>query len=97
NSPNLVKKKLNKLFTRLRSIAFNGSLKAQESVKLLEEIRLFGIVECTRNLSSTECKKCLHVAVIELIDRGYQMKGGCAIYGSCYIRFELYPFYYSLS
>lgn len=80
------------MFTLLSSKAVRGPLHARGTLMLNKE-RIYGFVECTRDLSATNCKKCLDIAIKELIDRAYKMRGGHAIFGSCYIRFEFYIFY----
>jgi hypothetical protein len=62
----------------------NGELKIGESE------RVHGLAQCTRDLSSVDCKKCLDDAITELIPNG--KKGGRVVGGSCNIRYEIYPF-----
>ncbi|KAI5356021.1 hypothetical protein L3X38_008916 [Prunus dulcis] len=53
---------------------------------------IHSVSQCTGDLSSIDCKKCLDVAMSELLYQMHEMSGARAYYGSCYIRFELYPF-----
>jgi hypothetical protein len=53
--------------------------------------RVFGLVECWRDLSVEQCKSCLAIAVHKLhpfVGR----EGGEALLGSCRVRFETFPF-----
>ncbi|OVA15358.1 Gnk2-homologous domain [Macleaya cordata] len=54
--------------------------------------KLYGLVQCTRDLSSSDCKKCLDDAVSELPSCCDGKRGGRVIGGSCNLRYELYPF-----
>ncbi|KAL3649269.1 hypothetical protein CASFOL_005672 [Castilleja foliolosa] len=63
--------------------------------KLSSFVTLYGLVQCTRDLSDLGCAQCLA--------RGIDFptfcvgKRGCRVlFGSCYVRFELYPFFYPL-
>ncbi|XP_058071135.1 cysteine-rich repeat secretory protein 38-like [Magnolia sinica] len=54
--------------------------------------KLYGLAQCTRDLSSGDCKKCLESAIGELPSCCDGKKGGRVVGGSCNIRYELYPF-----
>ncbi|CAJ2660356.1 unnamed protein product [Trifolium pratense] len=64
----------------------NGELKIGESEKI------YGLTQCTRDLSSVDCKKCLDDAISELPNCCDGKKGGRVVGGSCNIRYEVYPF-----
>ncbi|XP_058773833.1 cysteine-rich repeat secretory protein 38-like [Vicia villosa] len=64
----------------------NGELKVGE----LE--RVYGQVQCTRDLSSDDCKKCLDDVISELPSCCDGKKGGRVVGGSCNVRYEIYPF-----
>lgn len=94
DNPELIKDRLLKLFKKLSARAFHGPFKAHGQCRIINNKRLHGTVECTRDLSKRNCKKCFDIAISELIDRSYKIKGRRAIYESCFIRFESYQFYY---
>lgn len=49
--------------------------------------------ECTKdNYDQMACKKCLDLAIDDLLENNYRKIGGGVYYESCYIRFELYFF-----
>ncbi|XP_052178587.1 cysteine-rich repeat secretory protein 38-like [Diospyros lotus] len=54
--------------------------------------KLYGLVQCTRDLSSIDCKKCLDGAIDELPSCCNGKEGGRVVGGSCNIRYEIYPF-----
>lgn len=56
DNPELIESKLIELFTQLGYIAVRGSLKAKGSQIILNKKRLYGTAECTKDLSSTNCK-----------------------------------------
>lgn len=84
-------KRLRQLFTRLSSKIIHGPLCARGK-QVLDKKYLYG-VDCTSDLFSVNYKKCLDVAISELLNRSYRMRGRHTIYGSCCIRFELYHYY----
>ncbi|XP_050206799.1 cysteine-rich repeat secretory protein 38-like [Mercurialis annua] len=55
--------------------------------------KLYGLVQCTRDLSNGDCKKCLTGIIGELRSCCDGKVGGRIISGSCNFRYEIYPFY----
>ncbi|KAG6589181.1 Cysteine-rich repeat secretory protein 38, partial [Cucurbita argyrosperma subsp. argyrosperma] len=53
--------------------------------------KLYGLVQCSRDLSVAACKKCLRDAVGELSRCCDGRIGGRVVGGSCNFRYELYP------
>ncbi|CAK8536556.1 unnamed protein product [Lathyrus sativus] len=64
----------------------NGELKIGESE------RVYGQAQCTRDLSSVDCKKCLDDVISELPNCCDGKKGGRVVGGSCNVRYEIYSF-----
>ncbi|KAL3649271.1 hypothetical protein CASFOL_005674 [Castilleja foliolosa] len=60
--------------------------------KLSSLITLYGLVQCTRDLSDLGCKQCLERGIDFPTFCGGR-KGCRVLFGSCYVRFELYPFF----
>lgn len=54
--------------------------------------KVYGMAQCTRDLSSVDCKKCLDGAIGELPSCCDGKQGGRVVGGSCTIRYEIYPF-----
>jgi hypothetical protein len=75
----------NKAYARTKFYA-TGNLKLGSSSKL------YGLAQCTRDLSSLDCKKCLDTAISELPNCCDGKRGGRVVGGSCNVRYELYPF-----
>ncbi|KAH7662225.1 Gnk2-homologous domain-containing protein [Dioscorea alata] len=57
------------------------------------EEKLYGLVQCTRDLSGEDCKKCLDGAISQLPSCCDGKRGGRVVGGSCNFRYELYSFY----
>uniref|UniRef100_J3LMH9 Gnk2-homologous domain-containing protein n=1 Tax=Oryza brachyantha TaxID=4533 RepID=J3LMH9_ORYBR len=60
-------------------------------------VTVYGLAQCTRDLSPLGCAQCLSTAVSRFGDYcGAQQ--GCQInYSSCRVRYEIYPFYFPLA
>lgn len=52
---------------------------------------LYGLAQCTRDLSGPDCKKCLDDAIGKLPGCCGGKRGGRVVTASCYVRYELYP------
>ncbi|XXG69396.1 hypothetical protein AAC387_Pa06g2279 [Persea americana] len=65
---------------------------AKGEMELGESKKLYGLTQCTRDLSISDCKKCLESAISELPSCCDGKEGGRVLGGSCNFRYELYPF-----
>lgn len=66
---------------------------ATGEVKGLGLQTLYSLVQCTPDLSISDCKRCLQ-GIVDLLPTCCDVKqGGDAFNPSCNIRYELYPFY----
>ncbi|KAK7826198.1 cysteine-rich receptor-like protein kinase 25 [Quercus suber] len=54
---------------------------------------LYNLVQCTPDLSSTECNSCLQTAINSLPICCGGKQGGRVLFPSCNVRYELYSFY----
>ncbi|KAM6572710.1 hypothetical protein CsatA_016790 [Cannabis sativa] len=52
--------------------------------------KLYGLVQCTRDLNGMDCQKCLDDAISNLPNCCTGKRGGRVVGGSCYVRYELY-------
>ncbi|CAL0304568.1 unnamed protein product [Lupinus luteus] len=64
--------------------------------KLSPFVTLYALVQCTRDLSELSCAQCLAIAVNNFSTFCNNRKGCRVLYSSCYVRYELYPFYFPL-
>ncbi|KAJ0966085.1 hypothetical protein J5N97_027223 [Dioscorea zingiberensis] len=86
--------KVTKLMNKLTMAAhLSPLLFTTGEMKVGESEKLHGLVQCTRDLSGGDCKKCLETAISELATCSHGKKGGRILGGSCNIRYELYPFF----
>ncbi|KAJ6366435.1 hypothetical protein OIU77_002922 [Salix suchowensis] len=85
--------KTKELLTQLANkVRATPKLYATGEMKLGESTKLYGLVQCTRDLSSAVCKKCLDGIISELPSCCDGKEGGRVVSGSCNFRYEIYPF-----
>lgn len=54
---------------------------------------IYGYVQCTPDLTGSECDKCLQVSVNRLWQYCYGRRGARVLAASCNVRFEIYKFF----
>uniref|UniRef100_A0A7N2MB55 non-specific serine/threonine protein kinase n=1 Tax=Quercus lobata TaxID=97700 RepID=A0A7N2MB55_QUELO len=54
---------------------------------------IYALVQCSGNLSAEDCNSCLHIAITEILTCCYSAIGARVMGTSCYLRYEVYPFY----
>jgi hypothetical protein len=88
---------MNSMLTALAREASNFSIGVKKfgvkQVKYSEFHDLYNLVQCTPDLSSTNCNNCLQIAINRLLICCGGKQGARALYPSCSVRFEVYPFY----
>lgn len=96
--PEVFNKKLAALMDRIDSEAVkptsNGLGKGKSDIS--EFIRLYALVQCTRDLSQINCAQCLAIAISNFPTVCGNKRGCRVLYSSCYVRYELYPFFFPL-
>lgn len=94
SDPNTFNSKTKELLSQLAKEAYVDANKmfASGETKLDESTTLYGLTQCTRDLSSDDCKKCLDDAISELPNCCDGKEGGRVVGGSCNFRYEIYPF-----
>ncbi|KAL7213414.1 hypothetical protein ACSBR2_016020 [Camellia fascicularis] len=91
---------LEKTFSNLSSVATSNPsnhMYATNQTNVTSSIRLYSMVQCTPDLSPTDCRKCLNVTVSELLGRFKGREGGRVFSPSCNVRFEFYRFWLNSS
>ena len=58
---------------------------------------LYNLVQCTADLSSTDCNRCLQAAINRLPICCGGKQGGRVMFPSCNVRYELYLFYQTVN
>ncbi|XP_031263350.1 cysteine-rich repeat secretory protein 55-like [Pistacia vera] len=59
-------------------------------------LTLYALVQCTRDLAPINCAQCLAIAIGNFPKFCDSRKGCRVLYSSCYVRYELYPFFFPL-
>lgn len=89
------------LLTKLKKEATRGGperefevywLYEQADMKLDGKMKLYGMVQCTRDIGQKGCEKCLDTIIGELPNCCDGKEGGRVVSGSCNFRYEIYPF-----
>lgn len=96
--PDTFNKELADLMNKIRSQAVvvenQGLGKGKSTIS--EFVSLYGLVQCTRDLAQIDCAQCLAIAVGNFPRFCSNRKGCRVLYSSCYVRYELYPFFFPL-
>ncbi|XP_050363619.1 cysteine-rich repeat secretory protein 55 [Argentina anserina] len=69
-----------------------GFGKGKAKLSPLSTLYAFG--QCTRDLAKADCSQCLAIAVGNYETICGNRRGCRVLYGSCYVRYELYPIFY---
>ncbi|PNY07804.1 cysteine-rich receptor-like protein kinase 10-like protein [Trifolium pratense] len=58
-----------------------------------KKARIYGLVECTKDISETDCRSCLSSAITELNACCSYREGGIIVSRNCNVRFDLFEFF----
>lgn len=96
--PETFNEELGALMDRIRAEAVeprnNGLGKGETQLSTFST--LYALVQCTRDLSPIDCAQCLAIAIGNFPNFCRNRKGCRVLYSSCYVRYELYPFFFPL-
>ncbi|KAK8608354.1 hypothetical protein V6N13_023780 [Hibiscus sabdariffa] len=93
SEPEAFNQKTKELLTELANEAYsNPKMYVVGEAELKGSEKLYGLTQCTRDLSGSECKKCLDGIIGELPSCCDGKEGGRVVGGSCNFRYEIYPF-----
>ncbi|KAH7675711.1 Protein kinase-like (PK-like) protein [Dioscorea alata] len=96
SEPERFTKLLGQLMDSLAVKAYESSrLFAIDSVNFTSFQNIYGLLMCTRDLSKDDCNLCLRSYIADIpnmMGNGHQ-QGGVLLGMSCYLRYEMYPFY----
>lgn len=96
-SPDVFIKAVNSLFNKLVDKATSGStLYASGTTTDSLSRRIYGLVQCTRDMSIDNCTSCLQ-NTINVITLNSERQGARGWVGSCIVRYEIYSFFNSTS
>ncbi|XWS12064.1 hypothetical protein CRYUN_Cryun37aG0058400 [Craigia yunnanensis] len=93
SDPGSFNQKTRELLSRLANEAYaTPKLYATGQMELYGSQKLYGLTQCTRDISSSDCKKCLDNIIGDLPSCCDGKEGGRVVGGSCNFRYETYPF-----
>ncbi|KAI3450803.1 hypothetical protein Pfo_007468 [Paulownia fortunei] len=96
--PDVFNKKLAALMNQISSEAVKPASKrlGKGESDISSFTSLYALVQCTRDLSKLNCAQCLAIAIGNFPTVCGNKKGCRVLYSSCYVRYELYPFFFPL-
>ncbi|XWS15619.1 hypothetical protein CRYUN_Cryun34aG0016900 [Craigia yunnanensis] len=87
-------KNLDEIFDNLTTMLSNVSnMYATKEVNVSSFMSLYGLVQCTPDLSVADCQSCIRNAIAPLPFFLSRTQGARVLQPSCNIRYEIYPFY----
>ncbi|KAF8409489.1 hypothetical protein HHK36_005565 [Tetracentron sinense] len=82
---------MEELMTEVVSDTSKGMFAAREA-NLSSSSKIYGTMQCTPDISTTECNRCLQRAVVRITDYCEGKRGGRVVTPSCILRYESDPF-----
>nr|XP_023884992.1 cysteine-rich repeat secretory protein 38-like [Quercus suber]POF22530.1 cysteine-rich repeat secretory protein 38 [Quercus suber] len=93
SEPTIFNQKTRELLSQLaKDASFTTKKYAVGELELGKSTKLYGLAQCTWDLSTVECLQCLDDAIGQLPSCCDEKEGGRVIGGSCNLRYEIYPF-----
>ncbi|GAB4825121.1 hypothetical protein Ancab_007997 [Ancistrocladus abbreviatus] len=94
SDPVLFDQKTRELLSQVSQRAAYGSAKlfAAGEMAFDTTTNIYGLVQCTQDLSNEDCKKCLDQAISEMPGCCGGKQGGRIVGGSCKVGYEIYPY-----
>jgi hypothetical protein len=89
----LVNTTLNDLVPQAANAPSGAKMFAANKVNFTEFQTLYSLVQCTPDISSSDCNMCLRGAMTNLPMCCDGKQGGRVLYPSCNLRYEIFPFY----
>ncbi|KAL7213438.1 hypothetical protein ACSBR2_016044 [Camellia fascicularis] len=93
--PHKLNEILEKTFSNLSIVATSNPLNHMYATSSTN--KLYSMVQCTADLSPSDCRSCLNITVSELLDNLHGRMGGRVFSPSCNVRFEFYRFWLNSS
>lgn len=79
--------------TNLAAFDPSFDMHSSGSKPFMESNTLYAFVQCSKDLSPSDCNTCLETAIKEILDCCYFSRGARLLSRSCFLRYELYAFY----
>ncbi|XP_058078773.1 cysteine-rich repeat secretory protein 55-like [Magnolia sinica] len=96
--PEAFVEKLGGLMDRVRAQGVGPTSRGlgKDKLKFSPFVTIYALVQCTGDLSRLSCAQCLATAVSSFHTYCEYRKGCRVLYSSCYVRYEIYPFFFPL-
>lgn len=92
--PDLFNEKLAALMKSVSSeAAYKDSMFATGITSVTDSLKIYGMGQCTRDISGNECNLCLQESVSDIPVCCSGMTGGSVYFVSCNLRYEIFPFF----
>ncbi|KAK4588146.1 hypothetical protein RGQ29_019230 [Quercus rubra] len=79
--------------TRAQSAQLGAKMFATKEAMFSSSLTLYSLVQCTPDISSFDCNKCLRGAIANLPTDCNGKQGAMGLYTSCSVRYDVHPFY----
>ncbi|XP_022720580.1 cysteine-rich receptor-like protein kinase 10 [Durio zibethinus] len=79
------------LITKISNVS--NYMYATTEVSVSNSTKLYGLAQCTPDLSVADCQSCLRSSIAKILSLATGRKGARVFLPSCSIRYEIYPFY----
>ncbi|XXG69342.1 hypothetical protein AAC387_Pa06g2236 [Persea americana] len=92
--PDLFNDKLAVLMKSISSeAAYKDSSFATGMISVTDSLKIYGMGQCTRDISGDECNRCLEESVSDIPVCCSGMTGGSVYFVSCNLRYDIFPFF----
>ena len=81
------------LVAQAQSAQLGAKMFATKEAKFSSSLTLYSLVQCTPDISSFDCNKCLWGAIAYLPSCCSGKQGAMGLYTSCTVRYDVHPFY----
>jgi hypothetical protein len=95
NSPDVFNEAVSKLLSKLSAEATSGSGYASGITTDSLYRKIYGLVQCWKDISSDDCTTCLSKTINNILASFTGTTGAQGLMGSCIVRYEIYSFFNS--
>ncbi|XP_059439331.1 cysteine-rich receptor-like protein kinase 10 isoform X2 [Corylus avellana] len=89
----LVMATMNDLASSVSNVSSGDKKFATKEANFTASQTIYTLVQCTPDLSGSDCNRCLQIAIKNLPSCCAGKKMGGVLFPSCYLRYGMYPFY----
>ncbi|KAK6917360.1 Serine-threonine/tyrosine-protein kinase, catalytic domain [Dillenia turbinata] len=79
--------------TKVAAFSSSSNMCATGEVAFTSTDTIYALVQCTMDLSPSNCSQCLETAISDILGCCYFYRGARLLSRSCYLRYEYYAFY----